>query len=176
MAPLRSKGRGERTGTFELLEIATRKRLPDILPHGYLRGFAFAPDGESFYYVHEALDAKRPFYRAAYQHILGAPSRDDQEIFFAGEDQKLRLALLSDKKRLGFLVYRFIDKTFTDIYLRPFEEDGPPVLILGQIDYTLGLRLMDDKILAITDLNAPNRRIVEIRLRENGEHEWIDIV
>jgi prolyl oligopeptidase len=40
----------------------------------------------------------------------------------------------------------------------------------------LGLRLMDDKILAITDRNAPNRRIVEIRLQENGEHEWIDIV
>jgi len=40
----------------------------------------------------------------------------------------------------------------------------------------LGLRLMDDKILAITDRNAPNRRIVEIRLRENGEHEWIGIV
>jgi len=40
----------------------------------------------------------------------------------------------------------------------------------------LALRLMDDKILAITDHDAPNRRIVEIRLRMNGEHEWIDIV
>ena len=38
---------GERTGTFELLEIETRKRLPDLLPRGYLRGFAFAPDGKS---------------------------------------------------------------------------------------------------------------------------------
>ena len=35
---------------------------------------------------------------------------------------------------------------------------------------------MDDKILAITDREAPNRRIVEIRLRENREHEWIDLV
>jgi len=44
---------GERTGTFELLDIETRKRLPDSLPRGYLRGFAFAPGGKSFYYVHE---------------------------------------------------------------------------------------------------------------------------
>jgi prolyl oligopeptidase len=170
------KAGGERTGTFELLEIETRKQLPDLLPCGYLRGFAFAPDGKSFYYVHEALDAKRPFYRAAYQHVLGTPCTEDREIFFAGEDEKLRLALLSDKKRLGFFVYRFLDKTFTDIYLRPFEEDGPPVPTFAQIDYMLGLRLMDEKILAITDRNAPNRRIVEIRLRENGEHEWIDII
>src|SRR6185437_5044280 len=28
---------GERTGTFELLDIATRTRLPDLLPRGYLR-------------------------------------------------------------------------------------------------------------------------------------------
>jgi prolyl oligopeptidase len=167
---------GERTGTFELLELETRKRLPDLLPRGYLRGFAFAPDGKSFYYVHEALEAKRPSYRAAYQHVLGTPSAEDREVFFAGEDEKLRLALLSDKKRLGFCVYRFLDKRFTDIYLKPFQEDGPPALTFAQIDYRLGLRLMDDKILAITDRNAPNRRIVEIRLRENGEHEWIDIV
>src|SRR5258706_14922812 len=112
---------GERTGTFELLEIAARKRLPDLLPRGYLRGFAFVPDGNSYYYVHEAVDAKRPFYRAAYQHVLGTLPNEDQEIFFAGEDEKLRLALLSDKNRLGFFVYHFLDKTLTDIYLQPFE-------------------------------------------------------
>jgi prolyl oligopeptidase len=167
---------GERTGTFELLEIETRKGLPDLLPRGYLRGFAFAPDGKSFYYVHEALNAKRPFYRAAYQHVLGTPSAEDREIFFAGEDEKLRLALLSDKKRLGFFVYHFLDKTLTDIYLQPFEGSALPELIFHRIDYMLGLRLMDDRVLAITDHNAPNRRIVEICLRQNGEHEWIDIV
>ena len=84
---------GERTGTFELLEIETRKRLSDLLPRGYLRGFAFAPDGKSFYYVHEAVEAKRPFYRAAYQHLLGTPASEDREIFFAGEDEKIRLSL-----------------------------------------------------------------------------------
>src|SRR3984893_10784416 len=81
---------GERTGTFELLDIDTRKRLSDFLPRGYLRGFAFAPDGKCFYYVHEAVDAKRPFYRGAYHHVLGVPIGEDQEIFFAGEDVKIR--------------------------------------------------------------------------------------
>src|SRR5260370_38595272 len=76
---------GERTGIFELLEIATRKRLPDLLPRGHLRGFAFAPDGKSFYYVHEPLAAKRPFYRAAFQHDLGTPSTESREIFSAGQ-------------------------------------------------------------------------------------------
>jgi len=171
-----SKEGGERTGTFGLLEIETRTRLPDLLPRGYLRGFAFAPDCKSFYYVHEAVEAKRPFYRAAYQHVLGTVLSEDREIFFAGEDEKIRLSLASDKKRLAFFVYRFLEKTLTDIYLQPSNGAISPELIFSKIDYSLGLRLMDDKILAITDREAPNRRIVEIRLRESGEHEWIDVV
>jgi prolyl oligopeptidase len=167
---------GERTGTFELLEIETRKRLPDLLPRGYLRGFAFAPDCKSFYYVHEALYAKRPFHRAAYHHVLGTPASEDQEIFFAGEDEKIQLSLVSDKKRLGIFVYRFLEKTFTDIYLKPFDGEAPPHPIFRGLDYMLALRLADERILGITDRHAPNRRIVEIRLRESGEHEWIDIV
>jgi prolyl oligopeptidase len=165
---------GERTGTFELLEIATRKRLPDSLPRGYLRGFAFAPDSKSFYYVHEALDAKRPFYRAAYKHVLGTPPNQDQEVFFAGEDERIRLGLFSEGKRLVFLLHRFLEKTLTDIYLRSF--DGTELAIFRGIDYTLGLKLVDDRILAITDCDAPNRRIIEIHLRGNEKHEWTDIV
>ena len=49
---------GERTGTFELLDIQKREVLPDVLPRGYLRGFAFAPDSLAFYYVHEARSSR----------------------------------------------------------------------------------------------------------------------
>jgi prolyl oligopeptidase len=167
---------GERTGTFELLDIESRIRIPDFLPRGYLRGFAFAPDSKSFYYVQEAVAAKRPFYRAAYHHILGTPASEDREVFLAGEGEKIRLCLTCDKKRLAFFVYRFLEKTLTDIYLQPIEGETPPHPIFSNIDYSLGLRFLHDRILAITDRDAPNRRIVEIRLRENGEHDWIDIV
>jgi prolyl oligopeptidase len=167
---------GERTGTFELLEIETRKCLPDLLPRGYLRGFAFAPDGEGFYYVHEAVDAKRPFYRAAYRHVLRTSFSEDQVIFVAGEDEKIRLSLSSDSKRLVFLVYRFFERTLTDVYLKPFDGNEKPEQILRGIDCALGVLVIENRILAITDREAPNRRIIELRLRDNGEHDWIDIV
>ena len=167
---------GERTGTFECLDLETRKTLSDALPRGYLRGFAFAPDSKSFYYVHESLDAKRPFYRAAYHHWLGSPFSEDQEIFCAGEDGKLRLCLTSDAKRLGFLVYRFLEKTRTDFYLKPFDSEEPPEALVKDADYRFGPRLLLDKILAITDRDAPNLRIVEVRRRDDGPWEWIDVV
>jgi prolyl oligopeptidase len=167
---------GERTGTFELLEIETRKRLPDLLPRGYLRGFAFTPDAKSFYYVHDAVESKKPFYHAAYCHVLGTPSSEDQEIFFAGENEGTSLGLFSGGKSLILLVYHFHERTLTDIYLKPFEGLSQTIQIFREIDYLLGLRVFEDRVLAITDREAPNRRIVEIRLREKGEHEWLDIV
>ena len=85
---------GERTGTFELLDIQRGEALPDALSRGYVRGFAFAPDSKSFYYVHEAVAGSRPHYRAAYHHVLGQGFADDQQIFFAGESDKLRLRIV----------------------------------------------------------------------------------
>jgi prolyl oligopeptidase len=167
---------GERTGTFALFDIENRTTLSDVLPRGYLRGFAFAPDSRSFYYVHESSDAIRPFYRAAYHHFLGTPVADDQEIFCAGEGEKLRLCLVSDANRLGFLLYKFLEKTRTDFYLKTFDSSGPPEVILTDAEYAFSPRLIPGRILAITNLDAPNFRIVELALHKNKGPKWIDVV
>ena len=98
---------GERAGTFACLDIETRKTLPDVLPRGYLRGFVFAPDSKSFYYVHESSDCDTgPSIALRTTIVLGtAISSTTSEIFCAGEPAKsLRLCLISEQRRtLGFL-------------------------------------------------------------------------
>jgi prolyl oligopeptidase len=167
---------GERTGVFALLNIESRATLADVLPRGYLRGFAFAPDSKSFYYVHESLDSQRPFYRAAYRHVLGTEFSEDEEIFCAGENEKLRLGLISDTTRLGFLVHSFLDRTRTDFYLKMFESNGSPERVFSGAEHSFGPRLIPGRLLAVTDRDAPNLRIVELRFRENQDPEWIDVV
>ena len=167
---------GERTGTFALLEIETRTMLADVLPRGYLRGFAFAPDGNSFCYVHEPVDSNRPFYRAAYRHVLGASSDQDEEIFCAGDSEKIRLSLVSDGNRLGFLVYRFASKTRTEFYLRTFEKERSTQTFVASADWILSPLLVSGRILALTDRDAPNLRVVELRLCGKKETEWVEIV
>jgi prolyl oligopeptidase len=167
---------GERTGSFALFDIGYRQALSDVLPRGYLRGFAFAPDSKSFYYVHEPLEAARPFYRAAYHHLLGTSFGEDREVFFAGESERIRLCLSSDRKRLGFLVYRFFENTRTDFYLKPFESQGLPERILSNLACSFEPTLTSDKVLAITNRDAPNSRIVELRIQKDREPEWIDVI
>jgi len=88
---------GERTGSFEILDIKRGEKLRDSLPHGYLRGFEFSPDSQSFYFVHEPTPRNVPLYRAVYQHVIGTPSSDDREAFAAGSDSNVRLSLSSSR-------------------------------------------------------------------------------
>jgi prolyl oligopeptidase len=167
---------GERTGVFEILNVANRRVLPDDLPHGYLRGFAFAPDAKSFYYVHEATQAESPFHRAAFQHVLGTTSAVDKRIFYAGEDEKLRLAIVAGKRPIGLLVYRFLDKTYTDFYLWRMGGSGRAISVIRDADYSFAPCFLPGRILAVIDEKAPNRKIVEVQPRRNKNPLYFDLV
>lgn len=167
---------GERTGTFALFDIELRRTLADVLPRGYLRGFAFAPDTKGFYYVHEPIDANKPIYRAVRLHVLGTSPDQDEEIFCAGKNEKIRLCLLSEGRRLGILVYRYLEKTRTELYVRTLEEGGSSQTFVASADSVLSPVLIPGKILALTDRNAPNFRIMELRVLNNKETEWAEIV
>ena len=167
---------GERTGTFALLDIETRTTLADVLPRGYLRGFAFAPDAKSFYYVHEPVDTTSPFRCAVFRHVLGTSMEHDEEVFRAGDCDKIRLCLISEGNRLGFLVFHFGKQPRTDFYLRTFERGGSRQSFVASADCVLSPVLIPGKILALTDRDAPNLRIVELRLCGKKETEWVEIV
>jgi prolyl oligopeptidase len=168
---------GERTGTFELLDIETHAILPDVFPRGYLRGFAFSPDSKSFYYVHEPSTAKRPHGQAVYHHLLGTSFDDDMEIFSAGEDPLLRLQIVPGTTQLGILKLHFGDKTQTDFLLWSTDGASDPEPIVQGAECKFGpLLLRDGRILAITDRDAANFRVVEVRPRQHQEPEFVDVV
>jgi prolyl oligopeptidase len=167
---------GERMGTFEIMDVASRSILPDRLSRGYLRGFAFAPDGRSFYYIHEQENAERPLYRAAHRHVIGTDPGEDQEVFSAGEGKMFRLLLVPGSDRLGYLLYRFLEKTYLDFYLAPMESAHTPVCVFRNVTYSFAPILTDTRILAATNRYAPNRSIVEVHLQEQGEPCFTEIV
>jgi prolyl oligopeptidase len=168
---------GERTGTFELLDIQERKTLPDALPRGYLRGFAFTRDSSAFYYVHETAGSQRPTHRIAYKHILGTRFAQDEEIFRAGEGDNVRLHIVPGKASLGFLVLQFEANIISDFYLWKFGSAHEPEAVVRNAPYQFGpILLDDDRIFAITDREAPNLKIVEVRPCHDSQAEFIDVI
>lgn len=152
---------GERFGSFEIFDVNDRTPLPDRLPRGILRGFAFAPDRKSFYYVHEVAGASRPHYRAVYQHVLGTVPEQDREVFFVGEDPQIKLTLQGDDSRLCFAVTRYGQDT-SDYYLWEFSSVDEPRLVLKAVRNRCGLIVADGRVFAVDDNGTPNLRIQEI--------------
>lgn len=168
---------GERTGIFELFDIQERETLPDALPRGYLRGFAFAPDSKAFYYVHETADSQKPRHRTARKHILGTRFAQDGEIFRASEGENVRLHIVSGKASLGFLVIRFGENICSDFYLWKLGSAHEPEAVIRCAPYQFGpILLDDDRIFALTDREAPNQKIVEVRRCNDSEAGFIDVV
>lgn len=168
---------GERTGTFELLDIQKRETLSDVLPRGYLRGFAFAPDSATFCYVHETAVTQTPLRRAAYKHTLGTSLFEDEEVFFAGEGDNLRLHIVPGGASLGFLVIRFGENIVSDLHLWKYGSVHEPEAIIRGVPYQFGPILLNhERIFAITDRDAPNLKIVEIRRCTNADTEFVDVV
>ncbi len=166
---------GERTGVFELFDMNSRERLQDVFPRGYLRGFLFEPDSQGFFYVHEPLESSRPHYRAVRRHRVGTSFHEDSEVFCAGEDPNIRLSVFGDGQRLGFHVYKFLDRTLSDIYLS--DVGGTAIhQVFRNVEYQLVLGFANGKLLAITDNAAPNLRIAEVRLSPDLNHNFIDLV
>ena len=168
---------GESTGRYEFFDVRSRRTLPDCLPHGQLFGFTFSPGSDGFYYVHQPLNAKERFRRAAYRHVFGEAMTNDEEVFLAGEGENLYLCVVADATRIGFLVYRLLNKTTLDFYLKPFASEKPPRAIVTDADYQFTPLLIPNRLLALTDRSAPNLRVVEILDRgDNKEPEWIDVI
>lgn len=167
---------GERAGTFEIIDVNSRRVLPDTLPHGYLRGFAFAPDSSSFYYVHEDV-ASTMGAGVALHHTPGTSPAADTEVFAVGGREKLRVVIVPGMTQLGFLVFHFLDKTYTDFYVWNFLAESKPEPVILNADYKFDPMLLNNgRILAITDSNAPNFRIVDLHLPTGQQAEFNDVI
>jgi prolyl oligopeptidase len=167
---------GERSGTFEILEIASRRVLPDKLERGFLRGFAFGPNNAGFYYSHEPHQEQDDHRRSVRYHRLGTSPAEDREILSASGGADSRVCLLAGDRQVGILVYRFQQRVHTDFYLKPLAVEEPAQRILADLDYFFGPVLVRGKVLAITNHNAPNLCIGELRLRAEREPEWIGLI
>src|SRR6266481_18206 len=166
--------------TLEILDIDGNTILPDRLPEGFCFGFAFAPDGSGFYYSHRKLDDLRPNYRAAFRHRFGTDPSQDQEIFFAGERPNLFLGIFHspEARLLAYAVFSTGKLRRTSIYLHRADanEAATPALLLRDIEGCFVPFFVRGRLLAYTDLAAPNFRIVSIDVNDADPPHWREIV
>ncbi len=163
---------------IEILDIPAIKTIPDGLPQGHCAGFVFAPDGSGFYYSHRAVRDPRPNYKAVFWHRYGADRAQDVEIFCAGEAANLFLGIVpsAQAKLFLYLVLSGGKEPRISIYTQKMELGANSKCVLRDIPGCFIPFFSGQQLLALTDLAAPNLRIVNIDLNNPDPMRWRDIV
>lgn len=177
LAYLVRKG-GTDHSTLEILDIVRNTVLPDRLPEGFCTGFAFAPNSAGYYYSHRAVGDARPHYQAVHYHPFGSTRAEDSEVFFAGEKPDLFIGIIHscESDTLIYAVFVTGKCRSTSIYLHDLRSRVAPRLLVENIEGLFEPFFVHDKLLAYTDHNAPNCRIVSIDTANPQPIHWCDIV
>jgi prolyl oligopeptidase len=169
---------GEDSCAVEFFDVCRGVTLPDRLPHGLCRGLAFAPDGSGFYYVHGAIGTPRPHFRAVNRHTFGTELEEDSEIFSIAQNPKHHLAMFAspDGLALGYLVFSLEDPRTVDFYVHALASEKTPRRVVERMEGVFSPQFAGDKLIALTDWNSPNGRIVLIDPGQPQRDTWSEIV
>ena len=167
---------GEWIARFEVFDIDSREVLPDVLPRGSLYGFAFSPDSKGFFYVYTRGNASNSLDRVVRYHQLGSSFDNDRQVFSIDCEEKVCLRVVSSTSHVGFFVYRLSEKTIVDFYLQDISGEGPLEAVVTGYEFRFTSFLCKDRIFVLTDKDAANLKIIELRRSPNGTYSSVDVV
>lgn len=164
---------GEDETEIRLLEVSTRKLLPDSLPRGRYLSFSIKPDKSGFYYSRFTVgQGSRLYY-----HAMGTQPSADKELFGRGygPTQGVGASLSEDGHWLVIEVTDGVPTKKTELYVEDAARQGPIQTILKE-DAEFDANLAGDALLLNTNWNAPNRRVLRVDLNNPARDRWKVVV
>ena len=172
---------------YKVMELATKKTLPDTIEWVKVSGIAWQGDG--FYYSRYPEPARGQSEKAAinqdhrvYFHKVGTPQSADRQIFQdAANPKRFHLVDTTDDERFALLAVsdRGTGKDGNALFARDLSrgerEFNPVVLTITNDSYDV-VDNVGDKLLVRTNNNAPNGRVVLIDPRKPEASNWKTIL
>ncbi len=167
---------------IRVIEIETRKELPDLVEWVKFSGISWCGDG--FYYSRydapksgEALSGKNEFHKVFY-HKLGTPQSED-DLIYQNLDYPLRNYAVSVTEDERFLVlYESETTSGNALYVKDLSRKNAGfVQLVGNFekDYTV-LDNLGDELLVLTNYNAPRQHLMLIHPDKPQPENWKTII
>lgn len=163
---------GEDEVEVRIMDVETRKDLPDRLPKAFITGFSFKKDKSGFYYGIRDLNIGC----RVYYHAMGTDPSEDKLIFGEGQGPEVSVGgwISEDGRYLILGVWHGWTKS--EIYIQNIETGGPIIPIVNDIDAQFDVAAVGDKLIMKTDWNAPNERILVVDLKNPSSENWREII
>jgi prolyl oligopeptidase len=165
---------GEDETTVQIMDVETRKDLPDRLPKARYFGVALKPDKSGFYYARmNTKEGPRVYY-----HAMGTEPASDTEVFGKGfgPDKIIQVSLTADGRWLLFHVLHGAAARKSEIYVQDLHAKGPIQTIVNDLDARFTGRIGDNTLFLQTNWKAPNGRVLAVNLLKPERENWKEII
>ncbi len=166
---------------IRVMDIASKKELQDRLEWVKFSGAAWWKDG--FFYSRypkpkegEELKGDNK-YHSVFYHKLGTPQSEDQLIYRDEENPNIYHFGEVTEDGHYFIMYKQPGTDGFATYYKDLEADGPFVKLFGGYDHKSSvIHNIGSKFLVLTDIDAPNYRLIEVDINRPGPENWKDII
>lgn len=159
--------------TLRVLEVDTKKTLPDAFPKGQYFAVEPTPDNKTVYYSLATPDGPR-----AFVHRMGDDPTKDQMIFGKdlGKDRIVGMQLSEDGNYLVYQVVFGSGSEQTEIYVKNVKENGPVLAAVSGQKSIFNPIFAGDRLFIHTNWNAPQWHVFSTNLATPQREHWKEAV
>lgn len=167
--------------TIHVMDLQTKEKTADKVDWVKFSGISWYKDG--FYYSRypeptedDELSAKNE-YHATYYHRLGTDQADDVLIIDDKENPQRNFGagVTEDEKYL--IVYGSESTSGNALYAKNLESNGELVVIKESFDDDFSvIDNFGDKLIAVTNVDAPNQRVVSVDINNPDPSQWETLI
>ncbi|MHB1686374.1 MAG: prolyl oligopeptidase family serine peptidase [Ignavibacteriaceae bacterium] len=167
---------------FHVMDVATKKLLSDDLKWIKFSGIAWYKDG--FFYSRYPTPAKgeeltsKNEYHKVYYHRIGTDQSSDSLIYENLSEPKLTVGAQTTEGERFLILYLSTGTSNNALYVQNLQKPGSPMLKVVD-NYEHNYSIVDnigDKLLVLTDKNAPRYQLVLIDPENPEENNWQTII
>ena len=157
-----------------IVDVDTRKPLPDNFPSARYGGFHFTPDRKTAYYS-KYIHGVGP---RVYQHSMGSDPAADKEIFGGnyGPAEYIGIDLSPDGRYLLYTVGHGAAADQVEVYIQDLQKGTPVAAIVNDIKADFNPDLAGDKLYLETNWEAPNSRVLMVDLNNPARANWKTVI
>ncbi len=166
---------------IHIIEIATKKELPDVLKWVKFSGAAW--HGNGFFYSRYPEPAKgaelsgNNQYHSIYYHQLGNPQSKDKLVYEDRQNPNFYHYGNVTEDGKYFIMYVAPGTDGFATYYKDLIKDGPITpLFTGYNNKSSVVHNIGSRFLVLTDIDAPNYRLVEVDIAKPDKANWKEII
>jgi prolyl oligopeptidase len=166
-----------------VMDVNTKTIIEDTLKDVKFSGISWK-DNDGFYYSSydkpkgSELSAKTDQHKL-YYHKLGTKQKEDKLIFGGTAEQKRRYvggSVTEDGRYL--IISGSVSTSGNELYIKDLSKANSPIvpMITGFDSDSYVMDNDGDKLFIVTNLNAPNKKIVTVDAKNPASENWVDVI